>query len=176
MPRTDVANSRSKRSAKRPVVSQKSSDAVDQVNQIFVVKHTAGAGHDRLPGNECPGRESRLVVRADQLENFGAKCVRRRVIRPLVRNSLYQRIVWVSPLSRSNRGCQPSSRRALAALRYWWMISLEASLRTSGSRSLPIRLRRVRTRSRTVTWISLEKLNASPFSSGREARASARTM
>ena len=28
--------------------------------------------------------------------------------------------------------------RALAALRYWWMISLDASFRTSGSRSLPI--------------------------------------
>src|SRR6266540_971044 len=89
---------------------------------------------------------------------------------------LYQARVRSSPCSSVKSGFQPSIRRAFSALRYWCLISRCASFRTSGTRLEPIARRMRSTSSRTVTWSSFEKLNASPRSAGFAASFSASSM
>src|SRR6185312_5609069 len=86
----------------------------------------------------------------------------------------YHLCVCARPSSRLKRGRQPSCWRAFFESRNCSRISLLASLRTTGSRSVRPATRRMRpASSRTVSGSSFEKLKASPASSRRSASTSA---
>src|ERR1700674_198877 len=121
--------------------------------------------------------ERRAPKRKDQIE---IRLVARPASKAGVRHlsppsrSRYQSMVSSRPCSSWNKGRQPSFSRAFAALRYWHLISLVASSRTSGLRSDPMSPRILLVRSRTLIGSSLEKLNASPARLRSAARCSAR--
>ena len=121
------AKRRSNSSAKRPVVSQKSSAASTRLLHLLRVEHSARHRNRRLAGHERPSGEGARRWYSATRSRICRRGARRRRTQALRRNSRYHSTVRVSPSSRLRLGAQPSRRRALVALRYWCWISCSTS-------------------------------------------------
>ena len=143
----------------QPEIERASTEVLD----LSLVEDAAGHGHGRFAGDKfaAPRRLGAIILRHQVRGSVRGGDLPRSLMAQ--RNSLYQSMVRASPSSRSNSGPQPSMRRALRRAqvlvtnlvgRFVAHVGLEAGSHDAG--------RILLTRSSTVTWISLEKLNAWP--------------
>ena len=162
------AKRRSNSAANRPVVSQKSSDGVDQrlaARRRRTPGRTTGTGVS--PGTNARSRRPPRGSRATR----SAICRRSSPARPASWSGTEELPIpgdrpVQALLQREGGASSPAARAPSPARSDWCGISCLASLRTIGSSGLAIAARIWRVRSSTVIRRSSEKLNASPPSAG----------